>query len=67
MLDDCINGYICERTEIYGQRKNNTTYLIKKYYVKNAILEEINERSSPTPHGGGIALVYLQIQHYFML
>jgi Fuc2NAc and GlcNAc transferase len=35
------------------------TYLIKTYYIKNAILEEINERSShtvPTPHGGGIAL-----------
>ena len=35
------------------------TYLIKNYYIKYAILEEINERSShtvPTPHGGGIAL-----------
>jgi Fuc2NAc and GlcNAc transferase len=35
------------------------TYIIKNYYIKNAILEEINERSShtvPTPHGGGIAL-----------
>jgi len=35
------------------------TYLIKNYYIKNALLEEINERSShtvPTPHGGGIAL-----------
>jgi len=35
------------------------TYLIKNYYIKNAILEEVNERSShtiPTPHGGGIAL-----------
>ena len=35
------------------------TYLIKNYYIKNAILEEINERSShtvPTPHGGGIAI-----------
>jgi len=35
------------------------THLIKNYYIKNAILEEINERSShtvPTPHGGGIAL-----------
>jgi Fuc2NAc and GlcNAc transferase len=35
------------------------TYYIKNYYIKNAILEEINERSShttPTPHGGGIAL-----------
>ena len=35
------------------------TYFIKNYYIKNAILEEINERSShtiSTPHGGGIAL-----------
>jgi len=35
------------------------TYFIKNYSIKNAILEEINERSShtvPTPHGGGIAI-----------
>ncbi|MFK5937847.1 MAG: glycosyltransferase family 4 protein [Sulfurimonas sp.] len=35
------------------------TYLIKNYYIKNALLEEVNERSShtvPTPHGGGIAV-----------
>lgn len=35
------------------------TYFIKNYYIKNAILDEVNERSShtvPTPHGGGIAL-----------
>ena len=35
------------------------TYLIKNYYIKNAILEKVNERSShtvPTPHGGGIAI-----------
>ena len=35
------------------------TYIIKNYYIKNAILEEVNERSShtvPTPHGGGISL-----------
>jgi len=35
------------------------TYVIKNYYIKNALLEEINERSShtvPTPHGGGIAI-----------
>jgi len=35
------------------------TYYIKNYYIKNAILDEVNERSShtvPTPHGGGIAL-----------
>jgi len=35
------------------------TYLIKNYYIKNALLEEVNDRSShtvPTPHGGGIAI-----------
>lgn len=35
------------------------TSFIKNYYIKNAILDEVNERSShtiPTPHGGGIAL-----------
>lgn len=35
------------------------TYFIKNYYIKNALLDEVNERSShttPTPHGGGIAL-----------
>ena len=35
------------------------TYYIKNYYIKNAILDEVNERSShtiPTPHGGGIAI-----------
>ena len=35
------------------------TYLIKNYYIKNSLLDEINERSShsvPTPHGGGIAI-----------
>ena len=35
------------------------TYLIKNYYIKNSLLDEINERSShtiPTPHGGGISL-----------
>jgi Fuc2NAc and GlcNAc transferase len=35
------------------------TCFIKNYYIKNALLEEVNERSShtvPTPHGGGIAL-----------
>ncbi len=48
------------------------TYLIKNYYIKNALLEKVNERSShtvPTPHGGGIAiavtwfvgLIYLQL------
>ena len=35
------------------------TYFIKNYYIKNALLDEVNERSShtvPTPHGGGIAI-----------
>ncbi len=35
------------------------TYLIKNYYIKNALLAEVSERSShtvPTPHGGGIAI-----------
>jgi len=35
------------------------TYLIKNYAIKNALLAEVNERSShsvPTPHGGGIAI-----------
>ena len=35
------------------------TYTIKNFYIKNALLDEVNERSShtiPTPHGGGIAL-----------
>jgi len=50
------------------------TYLIKNYYIKNAILDEVNERSShsvATPHGGGIAisitwfvgLFYLYVTH----
>ncbi len=37
------------------------TYLIKNYYIKNALLDEVNERSShtvPTPHGGGIAIAF---------
>ncbi|MGB5791555.1 MraY family glycosyltransferase [Poseidonibacter sp.] len=35
------------------------TYFIKNHYIKKAILDEVNERSShtmPTPHGGGIAI-----------
>ena len=35
------------------------THFIKNYYTKNALVDEINERSShsvPTPHGGGIAI-----------
>ena len=50
------------------------TYFIKNYYIKNALLDEINERSShsvATPHGGGIAiaiawfigLVYLHLNN----
>lgn len=38
------------------------TYFIKNYYIKNAILDEVNERSShtePTPHGGGIAIAII--------
>ena len=35
------------------------TYFIKNHAVKNALMAEVNERSShtiPTPHGGGIAI-----------
>jgi Fuc2NAc and GlcNAc transferase len=35
------------------------TYLIKNYAIKNALVAEVNERSShtvATPHGGGIAI-----------
>jgi len=35
------------------------TLVIKNYYIKNALFNEVNERSShtvPTPHGGGIAI-----------
>ncbi len=37
------------------------TYFIKNYYIKHALLEEVNERSShtvPTPNGGGIGLAF---------
>jgi len=37
------------------------TYIIKEYALRNALLAEVNERSShtvPTPHGGGIAIVF---------
>ncbi len=37
------------------------TYLIKNYALKNSLLAEVNERSShtsPTPHGGGIAIAF---------
>ena len=35
------------------------TYLVRNYAIKKALLAEVNERSShttPTPHGGGIAI-----------
>ncbi|MFA6192513.1 MAG: glycosyltransferase family 4 protein [Sulfurimonas sp.] len=37
------------------------TYLIKNHALKNSLLAEVNERSShtsPTPHGGGIAIAF---------
>jgi len=46
------------------------TYFIKNYYVKHALLDEINERSShtiPTPHGGGIALALVWFLGLFYL
>ena len=46
------------------------TYLIKNYYIKHALLEEINERSShtvPTPHGGGIAIALVWFGGLFYL
>jgi len=46
------------------------TYFIKNYYIKYALLEEINERSShtvPTPHGGGIALAFTWFMGLFYL
>ncbi len=46
------------------------TYLIKNYYIKHALLEEINERSShtvPTPHGGGIAVAIVWFSGLFYL
>ena len=46
------------------------TYFIKNYYIKNALLEEINERSShtvPTPHGGGIAIALVWFSGLFYL
>ena len=36
------------------------TYFIKNYMIKKSLVAVVNERSShttPTPHGGGIALV----------
>ncbi len=46
------------------------TYFIKNYYIKNAFLDEINERSShtvPTPHGGGIAIAIIWFVGLFYL
>ena len=46
------------------------TYFIKNYYIKHALLEEINERSShtvPTPHGGGIAIALVWFVGLFYL
>jgi Fuc2NAc and GlcNAc transferase len=46
------------------------TYFIKNYYIKHALLEEINERSShtvPTPHGGGIAIILVWFSGLFYL
>ena len=46
------------------------TYFIKNYYIKNALLEKINERSShtvPTPHGGGIAIALVWFSGLFYL
>jgi len=37
------------------------TYLIKNYAIKKSLVAEVNERSShttPTPHGGGIAIAF---------
>jgi len=37
------------------------TYLIKNYAIKKSLLAEVNERSShttPTPHGGGLAIAF---------
>ena len=50
------------------------TYLVKEYAIKRSLLAEVNERSShttPTPHGGGVAiaitwflgLIYLYISN----
>ena len=46
------------------------TYFIKNYYIKHALLEEINDRSShtiPTPHGGGIAIALVWFCGLFYL
>ncbi|SFV66328.1 Undecaprenyl-phosphate N-acetylglucosaminyl 1-phosphate transferase [hydrothermal vent metagenome] len=46
------------------------TYLIKNYYIKHALFDEVNERSShsvPTPHGGGIAIAVVWFLGLFYL
>ena len=46
------------------------TNFIKNYYIKNALLDEVNERSShtiPTPHGGGIAIAITWFTGLFYL
>jgi len=46
------------------------TYLIKNYYIKHALFDEVNERSShsvPTPHGGGIAIALVWFLGLFYL
>ena len=46
------------------------TYLIKNYYIKHALFDEVNERSShsvPTPHGGGIAITVVWFMGLFYL
>ncbi|WP_324172661.1 glycosyltransferase family 4 protein [Sulfurimonas sp.] len=49
------------------------TYFIKNYYIKNALFDEVNERSShavPTPHGGGIAISiawFLGISYFYFI
>lgn len=46
------------------------TYFIKNHYIKHALLDEINERSShtvPTLHGGGIAIALTWFSGLFYL
>ena len=49
------------------------TYFIKNYAIKKSLVAEVNERSShttPTPHGGGIAIAltwFLGISYLFYL
>ena len=46
------------------------TYLIKNYAIKKSMIAEVNERSShttPTPHGGGIAIFFVWFIGLFYL